>query len=424
MKERIQKTLILLFCLLVGLLLWGCQQLQDLDEEEAPQLLKVKARAASNEKIAYPLYLYAFDKDGRCAASQVINSAEELPSLTLPAGGYRIVALSDVSGGYVLPEHPEADAPILLESTAGAQTPLMVGKADVTIGSRSSSLNITLRYAVSAISAALNEIPEDVEAVHLLLSPLHASLCMNGEYGSDTHQLDIPCTRDENKVWRTDTVYAFPGSGQETLFSVQLTRKDGNRQTYAYTYRGIPEANRPFNLSGNYTGAISVDGTFIIEGWDTAIDVSFTFGSTQEEEPSDGPTEEEDNDTPQVGRIWKDGIVVETKGNEVLLMSTEEWIATVDEVESILEEEEGWHVPTYEEAQLLKATFGGRELDELNEQIVDYNGTLPEVDGEERYLCDKGGVYYSFIFADGTTISKAGSKRSYYVRLLKNYILN
>jgi len=36
-------------------------------------------------------------------------------------------------------------------------------------------------------------------------------------------------------------------------------------------------------------------------------------------------------------------------------------------------------------------------------------------------LCEKSGVYYTFIFAGGRVISKAGTKKSYYVRLVKTY---
>ena len=40
---------------------------------------------------------------------------------------------------------------------------------------------------------------------------------------------------------------------------------------------------------------------------------------------------------------------------------------------------------------------------------------------DERYLCTKNGTYYSFRFVSGTTTTKAGEVRSYYLRLVKSY---
>ena len=81
----------------------------------------------------------------------------------------------------------------------------------------------------------------------------------------------------------------------------------------------------------------------------------------------------------------------------------------------------GWRLPTHDEAKVLRSNFNGDKRAALNERIADYDGMLLGVDGEERYLCDKSSVYYSFKFAEKTTISKAGEKRSYYIRLVKTY---
>ena len=107
-------------------------------------------------------------------------------------------------------------------------------------------------------------------------------------------------------------------------------------------------------------------------------------------------------------------------------MSLDEWEATVSQVDEVLDGYSvngisGWRLPTHEEAALLRASFSGENQEELNELIAEYDESLYGLDGDERYLCTKNGVYYSFKFAGGTTISKAGEKRSYYVRLVKTY---
>ena len=408
--------IILSLCMLME----TCQKIES-DEfaTDTKQVVNIKARTAENEHIQYPLYLYAFDEKGACAASQTLTEAGETPSLSLKNGKYRIVALSGISGGYVLPEIPEAQNMITMGAN-GASSALMLGKADVTIGNKQTTLNIVLRYAVSAITTHLTGIPSDVSDVKLMISPLCDALYMNGEYSSKNMQLEIPCKKSTEDTWCSDTIYAFPGCGNETLFNIQLTGDNNTQSTYAYTYSGIPEANRAFNINGNYTGAISIGGEFIISGWDTSIDVSFEFGTTLADKKEDENQSSNDNKTGlEVGSIWNDAIVVKTEGREALLMSLEEWFADVSDTEYILQEQSGWQLPTYEEAVWLRSTFGGENRYMLNEKIWTHNGTLTGIDGVERYLCNKNGEFYSFIFAEGTTISKAGSKKLYYIRLFK-----
>ena len=202
-----------------------------------------------------------------------------------------------------------------------------------------------------------------------------------------------------------------------------MTRSEYLEAKYAEMRQRYRNTNRAFNISGNYTGDITIGGEFVISGWDSSIDVSFEFGSTlsdneEKEEANENTPEDNAGSGPQPGSIWKNAIVVKTEGDEVLLMSLEEWYASTSEVEYILQEQSGWHIPTYEEAQLLRSTFSGENRYALNETIWLHNGSLTGIDGEERYLCDKNGVYYSFVFAEGKTISKAGTKKLYYIRLL------
>ena len=75
------------------------------------------------------------------------------------------------------------------------------------------------------------------------------------------------------------------------------------------------------------------------------------------------------------------------------------------------------------EAALLRARFSGDNRLELNELIAEYDEELYGLaNGEkERYLCLKEDEPYSFQFIGGTRTTKAGDKRSYYVRLVKAY---
>jgi hypothetical protein len=84
----------------------------------------------------------------------------------------------------------------------------------------------------------------------------------------------------------------------------------------------------------------------------------------------------------------------------------------------------GWRLPTHDEAAILKARFSGNNRLELNKLIEEYDSDLWHIDGNERYLCMKENLYYSFKFAGSTSITKAGEKTVYYVRLVKTYRLS
>lgn len=418
--------------------LFACQQVPEDDSwasEEESQSLQVKVRSAENVEISYPLFLYAFDKDGKLAASQNIEKEEDDMALTLGNGDFRLVAIAGTSGAYLLPESPTIDDVITIDGTEGAGTPLMVGRADIDI-SRSSekTAEITMSYVVAELNVKLTNVPTDVETVQLAISPLYSSLSMGGKYGGDTQKVKVECTLNEDGAWTAQSTYIFPGSGKETTFSIYFKKADGTELTYGYTYQGKPEANHPFNITGSYAEGVIVGGSFEISGWEEAIDVEFTFGANAvpgvDEEESEEPEIDLTN-VPEIGTIWNDAIVADIgeadeTGVDLLLLSLDEWDATTSQVSDVIEGYSvngisDWRLPTHEEAAVLRARFSGDSRLELNDLIEEYDSSLYGVDGEERYLCTKNDVYYSFKFAGGTTTTKAGEKRSYYVRLVKTY---
>lgn len=420
--------------------LFACQQVPNDDEwlsEEETKPLKVKVRSAENVEIAYPLYLYAFDKNGKLAASQTIVDEGKDMALSLTDDEYQVVALSGVTDDYQLPKDLTLEGEIKLSNIEGADAPLMVGRADVG-GSRNEGTmaEIALSYVVAQLNVVLKNVPADVSTVQLSISPLYSSLSMGGEYGGDAQKVKINCTLDEDGIWSAQPTYIFPGSGEETIFSVYFKKEDGTEMTYGYTYQGIPEANHPFNITGSFAEGVIVGGSFEISGWEEAIDVEFTFGANVV--PDAGETDDEEEDleidlanVPEVGSIWNDAIVADIgeadeTGVDLLLLSLDEWDATTSQVSDVIEGYSvngisDWRLPTHEEAAVLRARFSGDSRLELNDLIEEYDSSLYGVDGEERYLCTKNDVYYSFKFAGGTTTTKAGEKRSYYVRLVKTY---
>lgn len=413
----------------------GCQTLEEEVSVEDCGVLKVKARSVQTEEAIYPMYLYAFSEEGACASSQVIESSEESMRLVLPAGNYRVVLVAGAGEGYTIPENPSLQDAVLLEDTSGAGTPLLVGMADVAVGAETEArLELTLSYAVAAVKVLLTDIPADVSAVTVTMSSFHSSMALSGEYGGEGCSLVMPCTLDTANVWSTDTCYVFPGNASETVFSIQLKMKDNTVVAYGYTWRDALEAGHPYAITGSYSSGIVLDGSFVLKGWDALTEISFQFGAGNQGDDGEGETPEEPSinldGVPEVGSIWNGAIVAQVSdadesGADVLLLSLDEWSIVTSQVEELtsgysVNGMADWRLPTYEEAQLLRNSFSDTNRLALNERIADYDAELVGIDGEERYLCDKSGVYYSFIFAGGTSITKAGSVRAYYTRLVKS----
>lgn len=412
----------------------GCQQLPDDAMEMGEEgTLKVKTRSAVDEDVIYPLILYAFSSDGNCAVSQTVEDEEETIQLSLPAGKYKVVAISGYSDDYLIPAEPQLDDVIQLKGEEGALTPLMLGKADVTVGAdKESKLDMTLSYAVTAIDLVLSNVPSDVAKVSVTLSSFYSSMDMQGEYVDSDYTLNLACSLNTGNQWSTRTRYVFPGNVSKTTLSIAMELKNGEEVTYGYVWKDTPQAGQPYHLQGEYSDGLSLSGSFIITGWNDAEEVKFEFGSesSSDDEEEDEPDVDLSN-LPEIGSIWNGTIVADIieadgSGADLLLMSLDEWDATVSDVEDVedgytVNDISGWRLPTFEEAKLLQSSFSGDNRLNLNELITEYDETLYGIDGEERYLCEKSGVYYTFIFAGGRVISKAGTKKSYYVRLVKTY---
>ena len=420
---------------IISCAIFSCQQMPVDDVElstEDVKSLKVDVRSAGEAEIVYPLFLYAFNGKGDLVASQILNTAEEEMSLSLAKGDYQVVALAGTSKDYQLPENPSLDAVITLVGSSGADKPLMMGRANVEITNASqSTARLTLSYVVAALNVKLKDVPSNVVAVQVSVSPLHSTLSMGGRYGGSSQKVKLECRKASEDIWSAETIYVFPGNGTETDFSIYFKTDDGKEVTYGHSFKGIPQANHLFNVTGTYAGGVIVGGNFDVTDWEGVIDVEFEFGA--DAVPGDGEDEEDVNLTgvPKVGTIWNGTIVADigeadNSGVDLLLLSLDEWEGLASQVSEVVSGYSvngisNWRLPSYEEVQVLKARFSDDNRLVLNDLIADYDESLWGLDGEERYLCIKNGVHYTFKFVGGTSVTKAGEKKSYYVRLVKIY---
>ena len=423
----------------ICLLSSACQQLTEDSVTSGKGTLNVKTRSVDDEEIDYPLSLFAFSEDGNCVASQIIEDANESIQLNLPAGTYQIVSVSGYSGGYKISENPSLEDVVRMSGESGAETPLMIGRANVTVGpDKESRLEMILSYAVASIDLTLSNVPSDVAEVTVVMSPLYLSMNLKGNYVDADYALKLNCSLNTGNLWSTRNKYVFPLSGTETTLSIVLKLKNGQEVIHGFVWKNAPEVGHPYHLKGKYSDGFALEGDFVMTGWNEAKYVEFTFGVTSL--PDGGEIGEGESDLdinvsnlPEVGSIWNGTIVADIIeaddfGVDLLLMSLDEWDATVSEVKDktfdyaangILD----WRLPTHEEAAILRTTFSGNARVELNERITEYDSELYGLaNGEkERYLCLKNGELYSFQFIAGTGTTVAGEKRSYYVRLVKSY---
>lgn len=145
---------------------------------------------------------------------------------------------------------------------------------------------------------------------------------------------------------------------------------------------------------------------------------------------------------PSPGTLWRSHLIGAVENAtiheaELLLVSLQEWQGVVSafhatspseatELASAYQEGEltDWSIPSKEEAKTLQSAIGGDRLSATNLTLKKKGASLlidNEKDAEGnnvRYLCENGS--YTFTWNAGTSkISKAGSKRSYYLRLVK-----
>ena len=426
--------LVVAICLSVG----SCQQLPDeLWTETEKGTLKVKTRSADDGEVAYPLTLYVFSSDGDCVDTQLVEDEEEDIQLHLAEGQYRIVVVSACQDGYLASIIKDWEDVIEIPEDGGADIPLVMGKADVTVDSTTKGkLEIVLSHSVTAMDVALSGIPSDVTEVVVTMSPFYTAVNLKGEYIGADYSLNLPCTQDAEGRWSTETRYLFPGSGKETVLSIWMKNQDGEEMTYGYTWKDTPEANQPYHLEGSYSG-LALNGTFILKAWNEAKEVEFEFGETTS---SDGEGEQEGDNgsstdlpgSPKVGEIWNGSIVAnvietEDSGVELLLLSLDQWYEYTSMVPEVVSGYSvngiaEWRLPTREEAEFLMKTYYGDDRLALNQRIDEYDEEgLVGINGDGRYLFEDAGEYFTFVFDPGRKVWDAGEKTKYYIRLVKSY---
>ncbi len=414
-----------ILCLLVLMCLASCEKVSMIDDGNDGKhfAVSVKTRSATDDGLVYPITIRV-SQNGSRVTERVINNEGEGIDLSLPNGSYNITAFSgttDFPNGY-------------------SNQPLLFGSSDITVASQNTKLTIVMGYAVAAVDVSMADVPSDVTAMTVSLSPMSMSIGDDGGYDGNG-RVEIAC-RKEGNAWKTGRVYVFPSAADRTVMTIGMTSPSGTTN-YSVSYQSPIKAAMKYVFNGSYSSgaadAFSVTGSLSYAGWTGAVSDSFSFGPggsnsfDSSVHPSDGDIYDVAS-MPTIGSVWDGHVIGYIEDGMALLLSTKEWTNLTSalyesdpEVASALAAVyaesgmEGWHIPTADEARLLKSVWNSTTYEELNATMTSLGGdpvTLYEGSGNARYLCDNALRTFSFV-TGGSVLAAGKTVKTYRLRVVK-----
>ena len=269
--------------------------------------------------------VYVFNAQGQCVEVLQTTTEEGAFSTELPIGTYTLYAVgADDLDRYVLPTQEEATPTSIITCAEGKQMDdLLLKKSDVTLVKNASQhLSIDLSRKVLCLNQVeIKNVPTEVTAVEVSLSPMYSGVCLNETYSEANPQTcTVSLTNQGEGLWQSEPkTYLFPSKGTPTI-TISFTTSEGT-QSYSYSTNQTLEPNHHVILSGTYEGhqGVSLTGVLLSEKWGENITITFGFDTPSDNNnsnPSD-PT-----DTPVPGQFYHDYYVVsvdETNHKAVLL---------------------------------------------------------------------------------------------------------
>lgn len=417
--------------------------------------VKLVAKAIDNTDVAYPLSIYAFDTEGNYVTSTVISSKDDASAtLKLKKGRYHLTAVSLPSSYESLSSVKDWNATFSMPKSGYATEPLMTGSADINVTSSDQIAHISLGYRQASLSVTINDVPSSVTSVDVTLSSAYTDMTLAADL-SGKMMVTVPCvkgaTSNNGATWSTGKFYILPSVNAQPSITISFSGGTTGDVSYSHTYNASLLAGTPYNFTATYKGKAEGGGgssdddvtinTDISAGkWADEVKEAFNFGpeTVQPETPSNPESNVITVTTfPGSGDIWNGHVVgfVDEKSEterEVVLISVKEWekissafssnASQAKEIAAQYEENglSGWIIPTRNDGMALNRLYSydnNRAL--INSALETCGGTgLIQMYGTStvRYLCEDAEHTYSYKSA---TITKAGEKATYYLRLVK-----
>lgn len=417
--------------------------------------VKLVAKAIDNTDVAYPLTIYAFDTEGNNVTSTVIKSKDDASAtLKLKKGRYHLTAVSLPSSYESLSSVKDWNATFSMPKSGYATVPLMTGSADINVTSSDQIAHISLGYRQASLSVTINDVPSSVTSVDVTLSSAYTDMTLAADL-SGKMMVTVPCvkgaTSNNGATWSTGKFYILPSVNAQPSITISFSGGTTGDVSYSHTYNASLLAGTPYNFTATYKGKAEGGGessdddvtinTDISAGkWADEVKESFNFGpeTVQPETPSNPESNVITVTTlPGSGDIWNGHVVgfvneISETEREIVLISIKEWekissafSSNANQAKEIAAQYEenglsGWIIPTRNDGMALNRLYSydnNRAL--INSALETCGGTgLIQMYGTStvRYLCADAEYTYSYKSA---TITKAGEKATYYLRLVK-----
>ena len=398
--------------------------------------LSVTTRAATGS-LPYPVKIIAYDTEGVMQGEQTLADDASTISLQLNEGIYHISAIAGYDA-YVAPSSYESKSATLTIPTAGyADSPLLMGGADVLLGTGNASVSVVLSYRVASLNISLADIPEEVTAMTIGISQQYRAIDMGGTL-SGSSVATVSCSKADG-LWQSGTIYLLSGTGTTTTLTLSLTQPSG-QTSYSYELSEGLQAAVPYNIQATYVASTApvITGVLTMEGWQAERSLSFEFGSGTSGSSSVSVPTVSVSAIPEAGAALNGHVVAlvqnatETEADVLLLSLAEQdgvysptasghETEMADYVAAYKEGElSGWAVPTEAEARQLRAAYAGN-FDALNTVIASLGGAelavYANANNNARWLCENGTK--TFNFASSGSITTAGSSVKYRLRMVK-----
>lgn len=417
--------------------------------------VKLVAKAIDNTDVAYPLTIYAFDTEGNNVTSTVINGKDDASAtLKLKKGRYHLTAVSLPSSYEPLSSVKDWNATFSMPKSGYATEPLMTGSADINVTSSDQIAHISLGYRQASLSVTINDVPSSVTSVDVTLSSAYTDMTLAADL-SGKMMVTVPCvkgtTSNNGATWSTGKFYILPSVNAQPSITISFSGGTTGDVSYSHTYNASLLAGTPYNFTATYKGKAEGGGgssdddvtinTDISAGkWADEVKESFNFGPDVNK--TESPSDPESNvitvtTLPGSGDIWNGHVVgfvneISETEREVVLISIKEWenissafSSNANQAKEIAAQYEenglsGWIIPTRNDGMALNRLYSydnNRAL--INSALETCGGTgLIQMYGTSavRYLCEDAEYTYSYKSA---TITKAGEKTTYYLRLVK-----
>ncbi len=417
--------------------------------------VKLVAKAIDNTDVAYPLTIYAFDTEGNNVTSTVINSKDDASAtLKLKKGRYHLTAVSLPSSYESLSSVKDWNATFSMPKSGYATEPLMTGSADINVTSSDQIAHISLGYRQASLSVTINDVPSSVTSVDVTLSSAYTDMTLAADL-SGKMMVTVPCVKgaasNNGATWSTGKFYILPSVNAQPSITISFSGGTTGDVSYSHTYNASLLAGTPYNFTATYKGKAEGGGgstdddvtinTDISAGkWADEVKEAFNFGpeTVQPETPSNPESNVITVTTlPGSGDIWNGHVVgfvneISETEREIVLISAKEWekissafSSNANQAKEIAAQYEenglsGWIIPTRNDGMALNRLYSydnNRAL--INSALETCGGTgLIQMYGTStvRYLCEDAEHTYSYKSA---TITKAGEKATYYLRLVK-----